>query len=264
MNQNKLVSVIIPALNEEKLIEKSLISVKKQNYQPIEIIVVDNGSCDRTGEIAKKYANRVPYLPEKGSAKARNYGAKFAQGEYLMFLDADTELEKNAIQRAVKFLNKGYVGGRTAVSYQKKDQKIKIFEFLQNFALIKAGFFTGPFLYTTREMFQKGKGWNEKIEFGCEIDLMKKLSKFGELKSDLNSVAKTSARRHIQNKYYFYVMSAGILVLLGIKNLPYPPVKENEKKELSFLLGGLVNLINKNHFKDLAKNYKKYLKNLRV
>ena len=277
--QNKLVSVIIPAYNEEKLIEKTLISLKRQSYRPIETIVVDNGSTDKTQRVAKKYTDRVLYLSERGTAKTRNYGARFANGEYLFFLDADTEVSKNAIRNSVKYLNKGFAGGRIKVNYKSNNQKIKLFEFIQNVGLIKVGFYTGPFIYTTKEFFQKSGGWDERIKFQSDMDLMKKISRFGELKSDAQSIAKTSARRLIQNKHYFYINSIGILTLFGVKRLPYPPVREGRKlkkvkfnslqsllyeKEFSFLLRKLVSFGNKNNFKDLIKNYKRYLKKLRV
>jgi len=254
------VSVIIPAYNEEKLIRKTLISVKRQTYKPIEIIVVNNNSTDKTAKIAQEYTDKVLFLKRKGAATAMNFGARKAKGQYFLFLDADSRISKNTVYNSIKFLRRGFSGGRIKAEYEKKDNKIKLFEVIQNSVLVKVGFYTGPFLYTKRELFQKIGGLNEKIQFGYDIDLMKRLSRFGRIKNDLYSIAKTSSRRHGQNGHFLYVMSAGILVLLGIKNLPYPTINKNKrvKNNRKFLsLQEFYNLINVNNLKDFLRNFLK-------
>ena len=96
-----LVSVIIPTYNSADYIEEALESVFKQTFQDFEIIVIDDGSNDGTGEILKKYGDRVRYLfqDNSGPASARNKGIRIARGRYIAFLDADdiwlpTKLEK--------------------------------------------------------------------------------------------------------------------------------------------------------------------------
>ena len=90
---NRLVSIIIPAHNEERYIEKTLSHIKKQSYRNIEIIVVDDGSIDNTTKKAKIYADKIIKLKKrKGVSYARNAGAKVARGDLLVFLDADTML----------------------------------------------------------------------------------------------------------------------------------------------------------------------------
>lgn len=87
---DKLVSVIIRTLNEERYLEKLLLSVKNQNlgqYQ-LEIIIVDSGSQDRTLEIAKKFNARITYIKKEDFTFGRslNYGCRFANGKYLIFV----------------------------------------------------------------------------------------------------------------------------------------------------------------------------------
>lgn len=86
-----LVSVIIPVFNGEKYIRCALDSVFKQDYQPIEIIVIDDGSSDETLEILRGLGSeiRIYQQPNKGSAAARNLGIRMAKGSYIAFLDAD-------------------------------------------------------------------------------------------------------------------------------------------------------------------------------
>ena len=275
----KLVSVIIPAYNEEKLIEKTLVSLKKQSYRPIEIIVVYRGN-DRTREISKKYADRVIFLSKKGASRARNFGAKEAQGQYLIFLDADSRLSKNAIENVVNSLGQGYAGGTAKIVYESENYKIKGVEILQNFCLNRWKICLCQFIYTTREIFKKSGGWPESIEFGEDMNFLKRLSRFGELKYDPDSQVLTSPRRFIRRKDYFYATLGGLLVLTGVKKLPFYAIRDAEKikeresriktllsKEISLLPQTrqfFFNIIKKERFKNLFENYKKILKNLRV
>jgi glycosyltransferase involved in cell wall biosynthesis len=96
-----LVSVIIPTYNSADYIEEALQSVFEQTFQDFEIIVIDDGSTDGTGEVLKKYGDRISYLFQEnnGPSSARNRGIRAARGEYIAFLDADdlwvsTKLEK--------------------------------------------------------------------------------------------------------------------------------------------------------------------------
>jgi glycosyltransferase involved in cell wall biosynthesis len=97
-----LISVVIPAHNAEKYIDEALASVCSQTFSDYEIIVIDDGSTDRTAEIASSY-NGVLLLAQDnlGAAAARNAGIRAARGRYVAFLDADdvwlpTKLEKQA------------------------------------------------------------------------------------------------------------------------------------------------------------------------
>ena len=281
----KLASIIVPAYNEEKVIEKTLISLKNQTYRPIEIIVVCRGD-DQTREIAKKYADKIVFIKVKGASKARNFGAKHAKGEYLFFVDADTRLSQNVVSKAVKSLNKGYIGGTTKIEYDSKSYKIKTIEAIQNFCLSRWKICLIQFIYTTRKIFDKSNGWSETIDFGEDMNFLKKLSKFGKLKYISDSIAKTSPRRFIKNKDYLYATLGGFLVMGGIKNLPFYPIKPEElskkkylsileinrikrllKKDISFSskdLQFLFKIINNDRFKKIFENYKKLLKkNLR-
>jgi len=88
--ETKLVSVIIPAYNGEKYLREALDSVFAQDYDPIEVVVVDDGSTDRTASIAKSYPGvRYVYEENQGHAVAKNTGLANCTGELISFLDAD-------------------------------------------------------------------------------------------------------------------------------------------------------------------------------
>ena len=128
---NPLVSVIIPAYNAEKTIGNALDTVFGQTYRPIEIIVIDDGSTDKTAEIVKDYVQGIRIVRDEGSdptirtspaseaierkyiyqqncgpSKARNSGIKAAMGEYIAFLDADDLWIKEKIEKQVELFTK--------------------------------------------------------------------------------------------------------------------------------------------------------------
>ena len=100
----ELVSVVIPAYNAAAYLDAAIDSVAAQSHDRVEIIVVDDASTDRTAAVAARYGGLLRYelQSHRGSAAARNRGARLATGRYLAFLDADDvwEPEKLAIQLA--------------------------------------------------------------------------------------------------------------------------------------------------------------------
>src|SRR5438270_4228524 len=80
----RMISVIVPAHNEENYLGLTLDAVERQNYPHFEIIVVANGCSDKTAEIAENHCHRLVVLSNKGLGVARNLGAKMARGDLLM------------------------------------------------------------------------------------------------------------------------------------------------------------------------------------
>lgn len=92
-------SVVIPAFNAEAYLGRAIKSVVQQEESPREIIVVDDGSTDHTGQVAASFGDRVRYVLQQhgGSAEARNHGIRIAEGAWIAFLDADDEWLANRI-----------------------------------------------------------------------------------------------------------------------------------------------------------------------
>ncbi|AHF79967.1 glycosyltransferase [Thermococcus paralvinellae] len=98
------VSIIIPAYNEEESIKDSIISALSQDYPKFEVIVVDDGSEDKTFEVASSIKDerlRVFRKTHKGKARALNFGLSKAQGEIIITTDADTLLHNSAVKEVV-------------------------------------------------------------------------------------------------------------------------------------------------------------------
>src|ERR1700682_1849486 len=88
------ISVVIPVYNAAPFLAETLASVFVQNYHPLEVILVDDGSTDRSLAVAEAWISplRIRHQANAGPAAARNRGIEMAQGEYLAFIDADDRL----------------------------------------------------------------------------------------------------------------------------------------------------------------------------
>lgn len=107
IKDKRTVSAVIPAYNREKTIRRCIDSVLQQTYEVSEIIVVDDGSTDRTLEIlANEYKEKVKVIkqPHKGAQAARNAGIRAAEGEYIAFLDSDDEWTEKRIELQMQVL----------------------------------------------------------------------------------------------------------------------------------------------------------------
>lgn len=96
-------SIIVPVYNVEAYLEDCLASIERQTNRDFEVILVNDGSTDKSGEIAKKYKqawDNVKYIKQKnlGLSEARNTGLKHAEGEYILFIDSDDWIESNTVE----------------------------------------------------------------------------------------------------------------------------------------------------------------------
>lgn len=107
-----MVSVIIPTYNEESVISDCLTSLSKQTLKDLEVVVVDDGSTDKTVEVIKNlnlsnFDLQIVNGNHGGAGKARNLGAKKAKGNILVFVDADMTFDKNFLKKLVDPILKG-------------------------------------------------------------------------------------------------------------------------------------------------------------
>ncbi len=101
-----LISVIIPVFNTEKYLAKAIESVLSQTLKPNEIIVVDDGSTDKSIEVARQFEPPVRIISQanKGVGSARNVGTQAASCDFLAFLDADDFWTENKLEIQLSYL----------------------------------------------------------------------------------------------------------------------------------------------------------------
>ena len=103
------ISVIVPVYNVEPYLIECLESIINQTYRDLEIILIDDGSTDKSGDICEEYAKKddriiVIHQSNQGSASAKNAGLRKASGEYLAFVDSDDFLQEDAYEFMVRQL----------------------------------------------------------------------------------------------------------------------------------------------------------------
>lgn len=181
-----MISIIIPALNEENYLPRLLDSLKKQSFKDYEIIVADAGSKDKTIEIAKKYGCRI--VPGGLPPKARNEGAKVAKGDLLLFLDADLMLQDGFLDTLLKeFKEKKLDIASTNLEFLSDKIIYKIAGMLCNIYYTYTQYFSPHItqcILVKKEVHEKIGGFDEDIKLSEDfvyIKKMAKIAKFGHL-----------------------------------------------------------------------------------
>ena len=209
-------SVIIPVYNVEKYIDRCLKSIISQNYDDLEIIVVDNGSTDSSGSVCDTYANEysnisVYHIENHGVGSARNFGLSKARGEFIYFVDSDDYLVGNLF---ADFADKLVLDLDLAVfSYYnsfeedltEKQRTEKSFPFKGNydkdgFIMIFKELFLSDMLYTV---------WNKiyRREFLLENNLSFEQYELGEdVRFNLDVYREVNKIYLSQDSYYVYVI----------------------------------------------------------
>jgi glycosyltransferase involved in cell wall biosynthesis len=219
-------SVVVPAYNEGLYLETTLQSVRNQDFKGnVELIVVDNNSSDDTSHIARRYADCVLYYRERqGASAARQHGARRSRGANLVFLDADTELSPNLLSEAARSLQAGYVAGRAPVRVADSSFGARWTEVVVNNWHRFIGPTFIPYLYCTREVFERAGGWDLDITCAEEVRLQRRIRQYGKLAWDMAGITTTDARRYKAEGYYLLALKGTLAQFFGV-NLAWHPVR---------------------------------------
>ncbi|MBU3925026.1 glycosyltransferase, partial [Patescibacteria group bacterium] len=201
-----LISIIIPVKNEENYLPELLKSVRRQKFPACdyEIIVADNKSKDKTREIAKEYKCRIVKggLPGAG----RNFGAKAAKGEILLFLDADTRLlTKNFLKKSIDEFSRRRLDIAVPEAYVKGKKMDKLFFELWNH-LVDISQYLMPYaggwcIFASKKIHDKIKGFDENITLGEDSDYAQRASKAGKFRMLKSVKIQVSPRRFKKEGY---------------------------------------------------------------
>jgi len=193
----RMISVIIPAHNEERYIEKTLEALSQQEYGWFEVIVVANGCTDRTVHVARGRCHRLIVLSEKNLGVSRNLGAKMARSELLVFLDADTLLEPNALKTIAQEFSREYAAGTLKGQPDCSRLIYRIMYGLKNFVHWSGlhGGSSGVIVCWKKDFVRAG-GFDERLEVRENSHLIRRLLRFGRYHFNGRVSATTSMRRY--------------------------------------------------------------------
>lgn len=171
-----MISIIIPVYNGEKTLIETIKSIEKQSYRDFEVLIVNDGSSDKTLEVFEKFSNNYKLennyyfinQENRGAPAARNRGFKDSRGEYLLFCDADATLKSNALEKMLKTLESDPTasycyssflwGKKTFKLWPFDPEKLKKMPYIHTMSLIR------------REHFPEN-GWDESIKKLQDWDL---------------------------------------------------------------------------------------------
>jgi uncharacterized protein (TIGR00661 family) len=193
------ISIIIPTYNEEDYLPYLLESIKRQDFTDYEVIIADANSTDRTREIAKTYGAKI--VDGGMPAEGRNKGAEAAQGEFLLFLDADVIMTRGYLESAIQeFVEEG-LGIAISQIYPMSDDMFDIVShdfanfFMKYVETLKphgAGCYG---ILTRKKLHEAIGGFDEELDFGEDTDYIEKLAFLSSFKVLRDATLFVSTRR---------------------------------------------------------------------
>jgi glycosyltransferase involved in cell wall biosynthesis len=222
-------SLIIPAYNEENYLPRLLDSVDQARARyrggadRIEVIVADNGSSDATAELAHSRACKVAREQKRIIAAVRNAGARLAQGQWLAFIDADSEIHPetfNTVEQALS--DEKIIGGATGIKMERMSLGIAV-NFIYMLPMIWLTRMDSGVVFCRRTDFEAVQGYNEQRLFAEDVDFLLKLKQLAKKRKQrlirLTKVkAVTSARKFDRFGDWHYPG----LMLRGVFHMLFP------------------------------------------
>ncbi len=193
-----MLSFVVPAYNEELTILGTLTSIHEAMRAlglPYEIVVADDASTDTTAALASQAGARVVYVENRQISRTRNAGARAANGDRLIFVDADTQVSAQVIRAAMSALDHGAVGGGATPVFDDQAPRWgppimrSVIVFMRWFRLA-----AGCFFFVRRDAFDAVGGFDERHFAGEEVMLSWALRRHGRVEI-LHETVVTSSRK---------------------------------------------------------------------
>ena len=181
------ISIVVPAFNEEKLLPASLRAMNGSATAfhargwETELIVCDNNSTDRTAEVARAEGARVVFEPNNQIARARNCGAAAATGDWLIFIDADSQPSRELFADVAGAITSGkYIAGGATVRLDAWFPGMWLFVGLWNLTSRIKKWCAGSFIFCDAKAFRSIGGFSSELFVSEELDLSQRLATFAK------------------------------------------------------------------------------------
>jgi glycosyltransferase involved in cell wall biosynthesis len=178
------ISIVVPAYNEEKLIAATLASIHaaREAFTRIgwasEVIVCDNNSTDRTGDLAREAGATVVFEPVNQIARARNTGARAARGDWLIFVDADSRPSAELFADVAEAIRAGRaLAGGTTLAFDQRNREAEFWLHLWNRVSRVMRYAAGSFIFCEAAAFWEIGGFSEALFATEELDLSRRLKR---------------------------------------------------------------------------------------
>ena len=179
-------TIIVPAFNEEAYLPATLDSIhaasahlRSRSSVDVDTIVVDNNSRDETAAVAQDRGATVVHEPVQGIARARNAGARHAEGDVLVFIDADVTVPYDLLQEIhAAMSDPDCVGGGVDVVYQPKRLSVRLYLRAWRVLARLTGMVQGATQFCRRSAFEQLGGYDEKVWIGEDVDFYWGLKRF--------------------------------------------------------------------------------------
>ncbi len=219
------ISLVIPAFNEEDFLPALLNTVDEARAQysgdqdAIEVVVADNGSTDRTAEIAADRGCRVATVERRRIAAARNAGARIAQSDIVAFVDADSLIHPDTLNAIDRTLRDDVIIGATGITMSRWSLGIGVSLALLYPVIYAIGADSGV-VFCRRSDWEEVGGYNERMTFAEDVDFFRRLWKLGRTRGQrfrrtTGARTVTSARKFDRHGDWHYVkaMALGLVWL---------------------------------------------------
>ena len=232
MSADMKLSIIIPAFNEEKLLPGCLDSVRAAaaacGLSGYETVVCDNASTDATARIAREAGAQVACEPVRRISRSRNAGAAAACGDWLLFIDADSQLSAAKLREMLDAIRSGRcAGGGSLIDFDSKPWWGALTLALWTALSLALRWAAGSFVFCRADAFKEIGGFPPDMGAGEEVGLSRSLGSWGRRRG-LGFIILTRTR-HVSSGRKFRLYSPGefLTMLLEIAKSPRRSLRDN-------------------------------------
>jgi len=236
-------SVIIPAYNEEKLLPDCLervfaaLRANASGDWTSEVIVVNNNSTDRTAALARAAGAMVVFESVNQISRARNAGARLAQGDWFLFVDADSYLHPVTLAELLRRVRQGHIaGGGCLIALDEVPPIGHLFMEICNLLMRTLLWAAGSFLFCRADAFREIGGFSTELYAAEEIQFSQNLKRWGQARG--LGFAMLLAQRHVSSGRKFYLYSYGEILRHLLRALVFTRSTIRDHKKLDLFYDG--------------------------